>query len=166
MNEQVTINSLEFAKKSLEIHGTITSFALTRLGEWLHSGEESLNYRLRGFIGAQGSPQLALEVRGDLKLVCQRCLGPVAFKIDAKNNFILVPNEADLPPPEQDLDDKDYLVADPHLQVEWLVEEEVLLALPLAPRHSGVDCSAALSGSWGCKDNPFSALKGMMINKR
>jgi uncharacterized metal-binding protein YceD (DUF177 family) len=54
----------------------------------------------------------------------------------------------------------DYLVADPKLSVESLVEEEILLSLPYSLRHKGGCVENVPSTSIG-KPNPFQVLEGL-----
>jgi uncharacterized protein len=163
MSKQANINTLEFAEKSLEIHGTIAPFDLERLADVLHDRDGELRYHLKGCINKQFKPQLELRVQGRLRLVCQRCLGAVEFSLDGVTRFVIVASEDMVPMPEDDLDEVDYLVADPHQSVEALVEDEVLLGLPLAPVHEIDDCAVKLSGALEQKENPFKILQGLKL---
>jgi uncharacterized protein len=163
MSKQTNINSLEFAEKSLEIHDTIAPFDLERLADMLHGRDGELCYNLKGSINGQGKPQLELHLQGKLNLVCQRCLGALEIVLDSTTRFIIVASEEMLPVPEDEDDAADYLVADPHLSVETLVEDEVLLALPMAPTHE--QCSSVASGVREQKESPFKVLQGLKIGK-
>jgi uncharacterized protein len=77
---------------------------------------------------------------------------------------VLVSGEGALPAPEDEGDETDYLVADPKLHVWQLVEDEVLLGLPLAPMHENTQCgSASAMGVAQKKENPFKALQGLKL---
>jgi len=165
MSKQTVINSLEFAEKSLQIHGRITPFDLGRLADTLHDRDGELRYTLNGGIDQQGKPQLELQVQGKLNLVCQRCLGAVEWPLDVITWFVLVASEDMMPAPEDEQDEVDTLVADPHLCVESLVEDEVLLGLPLAPTHEVEDCAVNLSVAHEQKESPFKLLQGLKLGK-
>ncbi|WP_137718254.1 YceD family protein [Methylobacillus flagellatus] len=139
-NITATINSLEFARKRLEIHDTIAVFRLTRLGDLLTSQEGELSYTLSGFLDEQSKPGLRLAVSGKLMLSCQRCLGPYACAVDTVSQFELVAREEDIPLPEDEDDERDFMVASANMSVQDLIEDELLLALPLAPRHDDGQC--------------------------
>lgn len=82
--------------------------------------------------------RLSGSVRGDLQMVCQRCLRSFAWPLDATVSLRLVFSEDE----EARVlsEDEPYLVEDERLPLLDLVEEEALLALPYAPRCSAVDC--------------------------
>lgn len=166
MKEQITINSLEFAQKSHEIRGTIAARDLGRLGGMLFSPDGKLDYQLQGRIGIQGKPELVLHVQGGLVLVCQRCMGPVEHPVDTTVRFVVVPNEGAMPAPDDEQDDADYLVADPRLDVPALVEDEILLGLPMAPLHETAECGLSAAKAKEQKESPFRVLRGLKFDKR
>jgi uncharacterized protein len=163
MAAQVIINGLEFAQKSLEMHGKIPCSQLSRLRDHLCSDKGELDYSVQGSINAEGAPALKLQVRGLLNLTCQRCLEPMPFPLDCRVNYILVSSEDMLPAPEDESDDADCLVADPQMQVLQLVEDEVMLGLPLAPKHENADCAGLSAGVAVQQENPFRVLQGLKL---
>ncbi|KAF0165000.1 MAG: hypothetical protein FD157_1681 [Rhodocyclaceae bacterium] len=60
--------------------------------------------------------------------------------------------------PDDDLEDDsvDAITAEADLMVQSLVEDEVLLALPIAPRHE--ECESPLASASGHGASPFAAL--------
>lgn len=165
MTAQHIINSMEFARKALQIHDTIAVSQFSRLQDALASPQGVLDWRLLGDVNNEGKPSLHLHVTGALELTCQRCLEPYHYDLDIHSDFIVVADEAALPPEEDDLDEQDYLVADAQMQVAELIEDEVLLALPLAPKHALQDCSAADAVSEQAKPNPFAVLQSLKAGK-
>ena len=165
MTDQTSIDGLDFARKSAEIRGTIAVFDFSRLKDQLFSPDGEVRYRLIGGRSAEGNPQLSLRITGKLSLVCQRCLGPLEFDLDFDAVFFLVSDENQLPAAEDEREDIDYLVADAPIDVIELIEDEVLLGLPLAPMHEDVNCNAALSAAKEQKESPFKVLQGLKVNK-
>lgn len=165
MTEQTSIDSLEFARKSLEIRATIAVFDFSRLKDVLFSPKGELQYSLTGSRDAQGESRLMLQVRGELDLVCQRCLGSLPYIVDTTSEFVVVRDETDLPEPEDERDEVEYLVADTQLDVKTLIEDEVLLSLPLAPAHENEHCNDALASAKEQKESPFKILQGLNLNK-
>lgn len=159
------INSFDFARKALEIHGTIFVSQFSRLSELLTSDKGIVDFWLKGGINAKGQPGLGLRVQGVLMLNCQRCLEPFEFELDIASEFIVVANEGSLPNEEDEQDEEDYLLADTHMQVIELVEDELLLALPLAPKHEDDECAASGKLKELGKPSPFAVLKGMKTGK-
>jgi uncharacterized protein len=164
MAAQNIINSIEFARKALEIHGTIPVSQFPRLQDAYASADGALNWRLLGNVN-DGKPTLQLKVSGGLGLTCQRCLEAMSYNIDISTLYYLVPDEDAIPSEEEDLDDRDYLVAETHMQVSELIEDEVLLAMPLAPKHEQEDCAVKGSRLELGKPNPFAVLQGLKSGK-
>jgi uncharacterized protein len=57
-----------------------------------------------------------------------------------------------------EIDDLDGVAADPHTDVWGLVEDEVLLAVPLAPRHEEGWCATAVEAKDERTQSPFAVL--------
>ena len=163
MTDQAVINSLEFARKSLEIHGKIKISQLPRLGDVICSDDGELDFHLKGDVNNKSEPLLRLRITGRLVLVCQRCLGPIDYPLDANVNYVVVPSEELLPQPNDENDEADYLVADESMQVRQLVEDEILLGLPLALMHENPQCSIAPPHGTAQKENPFNVLNGWKL---
>ena len=116
-------------------------------------------FRLEGFKGANGELMLHLEVSGILPLACQRCLKSVAFDLDVDNLLQLVPEGAELSQEELEDDTRDFLPVARELNVVDLVEDEILLTLPVAPRHE--KCGLPGAADAGERINPFAKLAGL-----
>lgn len=85
------------------------------------------------------APRLQGRVRGALPLVCQRCLRAFAWPLDAGIDLRLVFNEEEEARVLKDVEP--LLIEDDTLHFHAVVEEEVLLALPYAPRCERDDCA-------------------------
>jgi uncharacterized protein len=86
--------------------------------------------------GTEGQqPYLRLAVHGSAWLECQRCLTPYeqAFYIDAIYRLVATEEEAEEFP--LDDDEVDVIVGSRQFDLVDLIEEELLLALPLVPKH-------------------------------
>lgn len=142
-NQAPLIDNLEFAQKALETHGIIAVSQFSRIADQLQDDDGELSWSLRGDRDPDGALWLQLRVEGTLQLRCQRCLQPLAHPLAIDVRYRLVRDEAALPAPEDDLDDEDYLLFQQEMSVPELVEEEVLLALPMAPRHEDGRCGDA-----------------------
>lgn len=160
------INSLEFARKALEFHDILPLLRFSRLGEYLASSDGAVDIDLIGKVDAQGRPTLHLNVRSVLTLTCQRCLDSFEYALDLDVDFIIVSNENAIQSPDsEEYDDEvDYLVAEAQLQIIDLVEDEILLALPLAPKHEESVCGGTGRVELK-KPSPFAVLKGLKTGK-
>ena len=112
-----------------------------------------------------GPPQtwLHLHAQASLALVCQRCLGPVETPLMAQRSFLFVAGEETAAQLDADSED-DVLALTRSLDLQELVEDELLLALPLVPRHEL--CPQPLPMEHGDapdeeRPNPFAALAAL-----
>ncbi|WP_114689388.1 YceD family protein [Polynucleobacter necessarius] len=110
--------------------------------------------------------------QGWLHLICQRCLQDCAVDLTEKRRFILVATEeeADAYPPEDE--EQEPLVVSQHFNLLETIEDEVLLSLPLIPKHPEGFCESYASvfgegadeGGSDERENPFNVLKNMKKN--
>ncbi|MGH8764644.1 MAG: YceD family protein [Burkholderiales bacterium] len=119
-----------------------------------------MRYALAGIPEERGRPALRLKVQGVLSLVCQRCLGAMEFPLQIEVSLLLAASQAEVEAVPLDAEGPEQIVAGKEMPVRDLVEEEVLLAIPLAPRHERCSGQAALGEE--ATRSPFSALRGLV----
>lgn len=126
----------------------------------------------------QGVLWLSYQVKAVLWLVCQRCLSPLAVDVSGDYRLAILKDESQI----TQIDDAEFVLTDElyigdgrqMLPLKTLLEDELLLALPLAPRHD--DCQMLLDSVGGDAqdetddgvDNPFAVLaqlKADLTNK-
>ena len=132
------------------------SAQLVRLADSLFDTGGELRYELTGGTDAKQRLQLELTVAGTINLTCQRCLGSLAYAIATRTKLLVLTGEAGAE--TADIDDLDGVPADAHTDVWSLVEDEVLLAIPLAPRHAEDQCSPAVKTAGQQAVSPFAVL--------
>lgn len=120
--------------------GTLPVARLERLAAALAAPEGELEVELTIRRDISRSPKLEGRVQAALPLICQRCLRQFLFALDAPVDLRLVFNEEEENRVLKDAEP--YLVEDDQLPFHPIVEEEVLLALPYAPRCERPDCEA------------------------
>lgn len=167
MSEQVVIDSLEFARNGDTLRGKIAVADLSRLVDSLYSSAGILEYILSGSVNPHGKPTLHCQVKGRLKMQCQRCLEAMEYALDTRSDLVLAQNEAELlrlDELEEEADDA--ILADHQLNVLALVEDEVLLNLPMAPRHSAGTCQPKSAGENDAGESgPFAVLTKLKQGK-
>jgi uncharacterized protein len=134
-----------------------------RLAEAVCSDRGQVSARLQ-FGTRAGIPCLDGRVQAELELRCERCLDPVTQHIESEFRFGLITaeNEADLLPKEFEP-----LLVDAEQSLLELVEDELLLSLPIVARHDE-ECSELLQKHrqddevQGDTHRPFAALKDLM----
>ncbi len=159
MSQQPIIDCLAFVRDSGVLEREVELTRLERVVEFLASVDGAVTYRLEGLKGERRQPQLRLQVQGNLQLRCQRCLEPVPFAVDIDIVLELVREEVELTEEEIEDDGKDYLPLTEALDVVQLVEDELLLSLPLVPRHEVCDLPA--SGQADGHLSAFAQLAGL-----
>lgn len=115
-----------------------------------------------------GEPEVWLDIsaRTPVWLTCQRCLRPFESPIEIDQALRFVRGEAEAEALDAELE-VDVLALPRALDLRELVEDELLLALPLVPRHEV--CPSPLTFSAGPLDevaepereNPFAALQSL-----
>lgn len=97
------------------------------------------------FARDRGVPVADLEVSAELDLTCQRCLGPMRLPVANEVRVALLsdPSQADSAP--QDVETM--LAEGGRVTLRDLVEEELLLEVPLVPRHAtAAECGPGQGG--------------------
>ena len=114
-----------------------------------------------------GTEQVWLHLSGEvvLALVCQRCLGPADILVSFERAFRFVATEEQAER-EDDVSDEDVLVMSRAFNVLELVEDEILLALPITPMHQRCPIPLKLQVAdrdfvegAGYQKNPFGILE-------
>jgi uncharacterized protein len=124
--------------------------------------------------GATGAtvPWLHLSAQAVVPLVCQRCLAPVDTALQVDRWFRFAPDEATAAQ-EDDASEEDVLVAARDFDLRGLIEDELLMEIPITPRHEvcpePVRLSAADAafdaGDEGERANPFAVLEKLRPRK-
>jgi len=123
-------------------------------------------WSLRGEIRGSGPRQqswLQLEAAVRLPQACQRCLEPMSVEISVNRWFRFVDDEATALAEDDDCEE-DLLVASGEFNAYELLEDELLLALPLIVSHA--DCQPPASTALvDDLPHPFAALAGLKTPK-
>jgi uncharacterized protein len=97
---------------------------------------------LREHTGAEADVWLRLEANTSIALTCQRCMQAVLIPLEVDQWYRFVATE-DIAMAEDDASEEDLLVMEPQFDLLALLEDELLMALPLVPMHE--QCPASLS---------------------
>ena len=166
------IDNVAFAKKNERLVGSLTLKDCPRLHDLLVANTKNLpseisdlgliSYTLQGKTDAVGQHHLHLELQTDLITTCQRCLSTMLLKL-ALNYHYLIGDVSDTDVEAGDInidDDLDLQQASPNMDFIALIEDEIIMAIPIAPIHVE-DCGPIVSQS-GDKPNPFAVLRGLI----
>ena len=139
------IDSQDFAYNSRETRGKVPVAEMPRLQDVLASSAGEIDYVVRGLHSRGGKPMLEVVLDGLCQLRCQRCLQGFSYPVKLVSHLILVPAD-ELDESADDEDEIDSIPADTRLDVVALLEEELLLSLPFAPKHPEGTCRPAIEG--------------------
>lgn len=136
-----------------------------RCTEWSARGE------LRTDPSGAEQVWLHVSVHASLPLTCQRCLGPADIDLEVQRSFRFVETE-ELAQAQDDEAQEDVLVLSRAFNLLELIEDELLLAVPLIPKHEvcpvAVKLAVADPGfevALEQKANPFAVLAGLKDRK-
>ena len=168
------LDALRFAQAGARLEGDPPLTGFARLASDLHppvDPSERVRWQAQGEMRAGptgGAPQawLHLEARALVPLTCQRCLAPVQTPVEVDRWFRFVADEATAEALDDD-SEEDLLALEPRPSLVELVEDELILSLPLVPLHERcpqpllaaeepVGGEKAASGSE--RPHPFAAL--------
>ncbi|HTQ78296.1 MAG TPA: YceD family protein [Burkholderiales bacterium] len=164
MPHQPVIDGLEFARTGGKLQGSWSIAGFARLREMLYSDSGTLRYELEGVPEAQGRPALRLKLEGAMQLVCQRCLGALDFPLRIESLLLLAATQAEIDAEPLEAEGPERIVAGREMPVQALVEDELLLAIPIAPRHERCAAGGAQDGQ--APRSPFAALRGLMAGTK
>ena len=158
--ERIDIARLADSEATLE--GSVPVARFARLAEQLASREGSVEATF-GFGREDGREVVSGRIEGRLTLVCQRCLGGVEVPVVARVDLVRVASDADAEAVEGAHDP--FVAPTREVALAELVEDELILALPLVPRHQDdARCAAravAAPGEDLGRENPFAALASL-----
>jgi uncharacterized protein len=160
MPHEPVIDGFEFASAGAAQQGVMPVSGFSRLRDLLATDAGEVAYELRGARDARGRLSLLVKVRGRLQLRCQRCLEAMAFDVDEEDLLVLAATQAEIESGPIDAQAPDLVLAGKEMAVRELVEDELLLAMPYAPRHEG--CRAAAGSGVDGKVSPFAGLRGLV----
>lgn len=150
-----------FARLVAELATPVTDAVV----HWEANGEERP--------GADGKavPWMHLDVETTVPLVCQRCLSPVDTTLSVDRWFRFVADEATAEAEDEE-SDEDLLVISRDFDLRGLIEDELLMEIPVMPVHDVCPAPVRLSSSDDdfqaaeeAKPNPFAVLGALRSRK-
>ena len=162
---QTVIDSLEFARTGQTLRGSLPLPGLTRLKDSLVDTLGTVEYEVKGGHDARGRPLLKLAIHGMLHLQCQRCLEALEHPLQVLNTLLLV-TAGESAAGDLNEEDAEWVEASGNLDIAALVEDEIILSLPFAPRHEEESCrQAGTAAADGAADSAFARLAVLKQNK-
>lgn len=166
-----------FALASGDLGGDLPIGMLGRIMRDCHPGsqERQVIWRARGEMrladGGQQQCWLHLDASVSIELTCQRCLAPVEMRLLVHRWFRFVADETTAAT-QDDACEEDLLAMAGDFSVLGLLEDELVLELPLIARHG--ECpvqpklrvaDAGFVAEQTPREKPFAALAGLKLRK-
>ena len=171
------LNMQAFAREGVALIETTPLQNMERLVQEAQTIEPDLmlNWEARAELrpgsGAEDDVWLHLLATTSVPLTCQRCMGTVATPLEVDQWYRFVASE-EIAMAEDDESEEDLLVMEPQFNLLAVLEDELLMALPLVPMHdecpvapvmqAGEDALLGSSGEdeapSGEKPHPFAVL--------
>ncbi|MBM3384536.1 MAG: hypothetical protein FJY40_05305 [Betaproteobacteria bacterium] len=164
MPRRPVIDGLEFARTGsrLQVNWPVSDFP--RVRDSLRADTGTIDCELEGVQEQLGRRALQLRLSGTLQLTCQRCLGLLAHAVRVDQVLLLAETQAEIDAEPVSPEAPERILAGRQMQVHGLVEDELVLALPIAPRHER--CAGEQPGAAATKPLPFAGLRDLMHGGR
>ena len=132
------VDHRKLANQQGVIEGSFPTQQLQRLGGLLADQAGDVSLRLEFSRGEHDRVEVVGHVETEVALECQSCLQPVATRLSSDLSLIVVTSESELEQLDQEQDG--IIHADRLIPLAALVEDELMLTLPMIPRHRDGEC--------------------------
>ena len=167
------VDTRKIFQQQVTIKGSIGLERLNRFQQILASDKGWIEVELRFSLDSSRRRVVEGHLQAQVQVYCQRCLEPLAIELCDDIRLALLKDEAG----SKDLDDSldPWICEDHKLDLVCLVEEQLILCMPIANYHASRDCSERLNYSRPAgasldneqdrrKENPFSILNSLKEN--
>ena len=153
------------ADQNRELVGSITAKGMSRLKKSALSMLPAVSVHLQVTIGLNGLPRITGEVKCVLGLRCERCLDEVELTLNPTIDVLVKSESEQFTEAYGELEFYEY--TGNSLELTELIEDELLLTLPLAPKHEDISLCNQDMIAWLASneepaekaENPFAILK-------
>ena len=154
------------ARDAARIDGVLPGASMARLAQDALAAPGPVNWAARAERRAVtgGVPQLWLHVEADceLTLTCQRCLQPLPLKLTVARPLRFVADEAEAQRLDEVCDEDVLTLPAQGLDLPALLEDELILALPLVAMHDSCPQPLSLHADADAPAaNPFQVLEAL-----
>lgn len=151
------------------VAGFVALDRLPRFKELLASDRGAVTVELHFGKNDSGKQVVSGWLKAKVEVLCQRCLEPLGIELQDDIKLALLKDESQIEALEADLDP--WICQDTRLELAELVEEQLMLCMPIVSYHDALDCggklgytaaedSATEQGADGTS-SPFAVLKSL-----
>ena len=160
-----------FAKRGRQLAGKIAVHDLPRVMELAPKSDSEITVSMSFSTSSLQFPMVKGTIEGEVVQSCQRCLGDAPVKIDGQFELLLVnPESLDLASEEGH---EIFEYVGQHILTTALIEDELILSMPIVAKHESIDECDAIAQQWGkefdevpadkTRENPFAKLKDLKL---
>ena len=131
------VDARKLTTQGAEIKGILEGSELPRLAGAVEEAASVIEVALEFGLDESGNRVISGKISTDVTMICQRCLEPVVQNIQAEVNVGLVWDDKEASNLPKSLDP--LIVTEAPLVLKELVEEELLLSLPIVAYHGVCD---------------------------
>lgn len=135
------VNSRALIERRADVTGRCAVAKMERLRSFLGNEQGDVEVTLAFGKSAEGRPVVTGSILGEVVLQCQRCLALMPWHVNAGVALALVESEDEAKQIGESYDPR--IVLEGKLSVHELVEDELILAMPLVARHPDGLCRSA-----------------------
>ena len=132
------IDPLRLAEARAVLQGQFAIAGMRRLASALHSTQGVVDVDLEFGIDEARTPYVKGVMRAGLEVVCQRCLGPMVLPVEVELALGIVTSAQEVERLPGNYDP--LLVEAEPVSLADVIEDELILALPVAPVHPEQQC--------------------------
>ena len=160
----IQVDPFRFADNAICLQGTMYIKDLQRLASGLYANDGEIKANIEFGVDRQGIHFLRGQITACLTLQCQRCLEPFGYEIESRflSGVVRSEEEANQLPKGYD----QLIVKEDRLVIQDVVEDELIVNLPIVPMHQVNDCKLKLPLEIETnepvevgKENPFKVIE-------
>jgi len=164
----IEIDPFRLAKNGLILEGELQLSQMKRLSGSLHDNSGTVHVKMNFDLDkVLGTPYMNGEFTTSLSLICERCSEPMQYKVKTTCSLAIVSNEQKIEGLAEQYEPWVIENDDP-VMLSSIVEDELILAVPLIPKH---DHSCLPAEAWFAgdeievdvekKESPFAVLAAL-----
>lgn len=162
------VDPFRFADNAISLQGALYIKDMQRLASGLYTNEGEIRVSMEFGVDRQGIHFLRGQITACLVLQCQRCLEPFSHEIESSflSGIVRSEEEANQLPKGYD----QLIVKEGMLALQEVVEDELIINLPIVPMHKVSDCKVKLPLEIETneevqvgKENPFKVIEFLKV---
>lgn len=162
----LTIEPEQLAVSGKRLAGQLRLAEMHRVTELILNPGGDVGFSLSFSRDEKGVIRITGDISSTLRVLCQRCLNEMDFHLDNPVNVGIVRSQEEMKLLPDFLEP--FVTGERAISLHKLIEDELLLGLPISPLHEPEDCPALKVTREHApkRENPFAVLKGLKSGKR